>query len=229
MKSHLECECLCFSSALFLILTSCHEIPSSVWVPVLLLSSVSDLWPHAMKSHSGCESLCFFSALSLIFDPMQWNPSQLVSPCASAQLCLWSLTPCHEIPSSLWVSVLLLSSVSHIWPFRTWVPVLLLSSVSDLWPHAMKSLPGCESMCFFSALSLISDPMLWNSIQPVSSCASSQLCLWLPCHEIPFRVWVPMLLLSSVSDLWPLVMKSHSACESLCFSSALSLISDLLL
>ena len=168
MKSHSGCESLCFPLALSLIsdlmpwnlfqlvspcaspqlwyMTSCHEIPFSMWIPVLLLSSVSDLWPHAMKSLSACESLCFSSALSLI------------------------LTSCHEIPFSMWVSVLLLSpylwslTSCHEIPSSLWVPMLLLSSVSYLWFPAMKSLPGCEFLCFFSALSLISDPMSWNPI-----------------------------------------------------------------
>ena len=305
MKSLPVCESLCFSSALFLIsdllpwnpfqfvsscaspqlclwsLTSCHEIPSSLWVPVLLLSSVSDLWPPAMKCLPGCESLCF-SALSLISDLLPWNPFQDVSPCASPQLCLWSLTSSHEIPSSLWVPVLffLLGLVSDLWLnliqnvsscaspqlcfwsltscheilFRMWVPVLLLSSVSDFWSPAMKSLPACESLCFFfssalslisdlthseckflcfsSALFLISDLLPWNLLQLVSPCASSQLCLWsLTSHHLPpwnLLQLVSPCVLSSVSDLWPPAMKSLSERESLCLSSALSLISDLL-
>ena len=117
---------------------------------------------------------------------------------------------------------------------------LCLSSASDLWPCAMKSLSACESLCFFSALFLISDLLPWNSFQHVSLCASlalslisnllpwnsfqlvspcvsPQLCIWslTSCYEIPFSVWVLVLLLSFVFDLWLSTVTSHVACESL--------------
>jgi len=246
IKSHPACVSLCFSSALSLI----SDLLFRVWVPVLL-STVSDLWPPGMKFHSACEFLCFSSALSLISDLLAWNPVQRVSPCASPQLCFLSLTSCtkfhpaceslcffsalslisdllsnpiqhvspcaslrlclscHEILSRLWVcaspQVCLWSLTScHEISFRVWVPVLLLRSVSDIWPLA------------------------WNPVQSVSPCASPQLPLISDLlREIPSSLWVPVLLPSSIFDLWSPAMKSLSACKFLCFSSAL-LISDLL-
>jgi len=134
---------------------------------------------------------------------------QDVCPCASFQLCLLSLTSCHEILFRMWVLCFssTLSLISDLLPWNPFQDVspCALSSVSYLWPPGMKSHSACGSLCFSSALS-----DLWPSA--MKSCSA--------CESLCFP--------SALSDLWSPVMKFLSGCESLCFSSALFLIFDLL-
>ncbi len=228
MKFHAGCEWLCTFWAPFQLLIYLH--PVCECLHLLCSISIADMPP--WNYHLGCEWLCTSES---------WAPFQLLT-CLHrfhpGSECLHLLGPISiaDMPSIQWMSTSWALFQLLICPYKIpsskWVAVHLLVSISIANICTMKSHSASEWLCTFwipfqlliflhkipfslwvvvHLLSSIANISLWNFIQQVSGCAPPGLhfnCwhVFMKSYSIPSREWVAVHLLGSIwiTDISPL-------------------------